>query len=117
MELQYHRVVLTVEAKKNLRRIKKRYGLKTYGAIKDLILELEFEPDKKGEPLTGKLRGLHSMHYSRFRIIYKIRANVSEVAVVTAGHHASGSRQDVYAAIERMVESGELDLEDIEPDD
>jgi len=107
----HYRVRIAESAKTDLRRIGKKYGKKTYEVIRDLIQSLEFEPDKKGEPLTGPLRGLFSLHYSRFRIIYRIANDELVVFVVATGFHSSGSRKDIYKLLERAIESGSLDFE------
>ena len=102
------RVLLTDQAVRMLRRVGKKYGAKTYGILRDLIKGLAHEPDKQGEPLRGRLSGLFSLHYSRFRVIYQIRERTCEVLVVAVGHHASGSRKDIYELLERIVEQGGL---------
>ena len=107
-----YRVLLVAEAKKMLRKIGKRFGKKTYGVLRDLIRELEFEPDKQGQPLHGPLRGLYSLHYSRFRVIYRIEHGVTTVLVIAAGYHESGARSDIYRVIERLVESGALEIKE-----
>lgn len=106
------RVRLTESAKDHLRRIGKRYGKKTYEIIRDLIQGLELHPEQKGQALQGVLRGLYSLHYSRFRIIYHIAREELVVLVVGAGYHRSDSRTDIYRLIERMVESGVLAVQD-----
>lgn len=111
-----YRVYLVLEAKKMLRRIGKKYGRKTYEVLRDLIRELEFEPDKKGEPLKGQLRGLHSLHYSRFRVIYRIEHNEAKVLVVGVGHHGSGERSDIYRILEHLVDSGAIEIRNLDPD-
>ncbi len=107
-----YRVLLVAEAKEMLRKIGKKYGKKTYEVLRDLILGLEFDPDKRGQPLHGPLHGLYSLHYSRFRVIYRIEHGVAKVLVLAAGHHESGARSDIYHIIERLVESGALEIKE-----
>ena len=92
-----------------LAKIGKKYGRKTYGCLRDLIRELEFEPDKKGEALRGQLQGLHALHYSRFRVIYVIDDNGPQVVVVAAGWHEAGSRRDIYQIVSNLVEAGSVE--------
>jgi len=106
------RVRITASAKNDLRRIGKRYGKKTYQTIRDLIRGLEVEPDKKGEPLRGRLRGLYSCHYSRFRVVYRIDQGELSVLVVGTGYHEADSRTDIYKVLERLVESGRLVIQE-----
>lgn len=108
MANEYHRVRLTEQAKDDLRRIKKKYGKKTYEVLRDLILDLEFEPEKKGEPLAGQLAGLYSRHYSRFRIIYQIDREQFLVIVVGGGWHEADSRNDIYVMLERAIKRGSI---------
>ena len=108
MPSEYFRVKLVDRAIDDLRRIGKRYGKKTYETIRDLVRDLEFEPNKKGEPLRGTLSGLYSRHYSRFRIIYHVDSDELVVLVIACGFHEDGSRKDIYKLIERALESGTL---------
>ena len=112
MSGEYYRVRIVNSAKKDLRQIGKKYGRNTYETIRDLILDLEFNPEQKGEPLHARLHGLHSRHYSRFRIIYRIDGKNLVVIVVGAGFHESDSRSDIYRSIERLIESGDLIIRD-----
>ena len=115
--VEFYRVRLVREASDMLRKIGKKFGKKTYEALRDLIRELERSPEQKGEMLTGELYGLYSLHYSRFRVIYRNHDGAAEVIVLAAGWHESGSRRDIYRILERMVKSGFLDLEDTAEDD
>jgi mRNA-degrading endonuclease RelE of RelBE toxin-antitoxin system len=95
-----------------LRRIGKKHGRSTYDHLKDLIRELEFEPEKKGQALGGPLKGLYSLHYARFRVIYRVEHPRSLVIVVATGYHASSTRRDIYEVLTRLVEKGDRDLGD-----
>lgn len=111
----YYRVKLTDEATDMLRAIGRKYGKKTYEILRDLIRDLEFEPKKKGSALCGKLAGFWSLHYSRFRVIYKIDDGRIRVLVVGAGFHETGSRRDIYRILERLADTGMIEIND--PDD
>lgn len=108
-------VVLTKTATDMLRQIGKKYGKKTYETLRDLIAGLEHQPDQKGEALHRPLQGLHSLHYSRFRVIYRIESGNAIVLVVAAGHHASGERDDIYQIIRRLVENGTIEIKSQPP--
>ena len=112
MPSEYFRVQVTSGAKDDLRRIGKRYGKKAYETVRDLICDLDFEPEKKGEPLQGSLRGLYSRHYSRFRIIYSIERGELVVLVIGAGHHTTGARRDIYKLIEQAIKKRALVMQD-----
>ena len=106
------RVRICESASKAIRRIGRKFGTKTYETIRDLILDLASEPEKKGEPLRGNLKGLFSRHYSRFRTIYSIERTELVVLVIAAGFHEDDSRSDVYKTIERLLESGAISIRD-----
>ena len=112
MSSEYFRLKLTDIATNDLRKIGKRYGKKTYETLRDLVGDLEFEPEKKGEPLRGRLSGLFSRHYSRFRIIYHISPDEFIVLVVACGFHENDSRTDIYKLVERSLIAGTLVIED-----
>lgn len=103
-------VEITNRAIEMLRDIRKRHGKRTYEILRDLILDLESKPALKGQPLTGPLHGLFSLHYSRFRVVYMVENNRARVLVVAAGHHSSGERDDIYQILKRMVESGQIEI-------
>ena len=108
---QVYTVRITDTADRMLLKIRKKYGKKTYTSLRVLILDLESEPDKKGEALKPPLAGLHSLHYSRFRVIFRINQGVAEVITVAVGHHETGSRDDIYEVVQRLVRSGIIDIE------
>jgi mRNA-degrading endonuclease RelE of RelBE toxin-antitoxin system len=66
-------------------------GKGTYETLRDLIRELQVEPEKKGDALRPPLAGLYSLHSSRFRVIYRGDGKELKVLVGGAGHHESGS--------------------------
>ncbi len=108
MPPERYRVLISESAKQILREIVKKYGNKVYGILRDLILALEVEPEKKGQPLGGKLHGFFSLHYSRYRVIYKINGEEAIVLVVGAGWHESGLRAEIYQVVERLLQAGKL---------
>lgn len=112
MTSESFRVRIADQATDMLRQIGKKYGAKTYGILRDLIRELEISPEQRGEPLRGQLKGLWSLHHSRFRVIYYIDHGECVVVVVAAGYHESGSRRDIYKVIKRLVQSGQIDIKD-----
>lgn len=105
---EFFRIVFTTTAKEMLRTIGRRYGKKAYQVLRDKIRELEFDPDKRGAPLTRELKGLYSLHYGRYRVIYKIERSEAIVLVIAAGYHYSGVRNDIYEVVQRLVESGAI---------
>ena len=117
MEPESYRVQITETAKRMLRRIGKRYGKKVYGILRDQIADLEFNPKQKGQALRPPLEGLYSRHYSRYRVIYTVRDDAALVVAVAVGYHASGERRDIYAIVERLVASGAISREFLQPDE
>lgn len=104
-----HRVLITDAAKDMLLRIGKKYGKRVYETLRDMIRGLEFEPEKKGQALAGRLHGFYSLHYSRYRVVYRIDGEKAVVLVIGAGWHESGPRADIYQVIEQMLQSGVID--------
>lgn len=88
--------------------VAKKYGRTTYEHLKNLIRELATEPEKRGQALRGVLKGLYSLHYSRFRVIYRIQNEQVRVIVLAAGHHSSGAREDIYKSFSRWVKEGSI---------
>ena len=111
------RVLITPRALRMLKKIRKRYGRQTFEVLRDLILDLEIDPDKKGVALRPPLNGLYSLYYSRFRVVYSVDQGELRVIALAAGHHASGDRNDIYAIVERLVERGAIDADRLELDD
>jgi mRNA-degrading endonuclease RelE of RelBE toxin-antitoxin system len=101
-------VLITATAESMLRDIKKVRGKQSYEQIKAAILDLEIEPRKKAQPLTGLLKHFHSLHLGRFRIVVQIKDSTVQVFVVGAGWHTSGDRDDIYQLLQRAVESGRI---------
>src|SRR5438876_471633 len=78
----HYTVVISTAAERMLTSIRKKYGKHVFGVLRDLIRGLAGEPEKKGEALGGVLRGLYSLHYSRYRIIYRISQGKALVLVI-----------------------------------
>ena len=81
-------------------------------ALDQAIGGLEFDADKKGKPLTGKLAGCRSIRAvsQRYRIIYRVDAGLVQVVILTIGLRKEGDRADIYALAERLVRAGLLTL-------
>jgi mRNA interferase RelE/StbE len=81
-------------------------------ALDRAIGGLEFDPDKKGKPLTGKLAGCRSIRAvsQRYRVIYRMDAGLAQVVILTVGLRKEGDRADIYALAERLVRAGLLAL-------
>lgn len=72
--------------------------------IKARASRLSTSPDKQGKPLGGELSGLRSVRAvgQRYRIVYELFPESSEVWVVTLGLRKAGSRDDVYELAKRL---------------
>ncbi len=72
------------------------------------IDSLAGEPEKQGKPLRGWLTGLRSMRPAgqRYRIVYSVEVGTKQVLVYIVGIRKEGSRRDVYALAERLVQRG-----------
>lgn len=63
------------------------------------------EPEKQGRPLTGELAGLRSVRAvgQRFRILYRLEADLVVVLVVAVGIRKEGAGKDVYALARKLL--------------
>lgn len=98
-----YQIQLTPLALEMLAEVKDQRHLKI---ISDRIEKLKFSPSQQGKPLTDKLKGYRSVRAvaQRYRIIYKVELSKIIVVVVGVGLRAEGSRQDIYALIEKRQE-------------
>lgn len=88
-------VFFTTEAEGMLARIDDRRVRKL---IKARAMRLSTHPEMQGKALTGDLAGLRSVRAvgQRYRIIYELFPDESEVWVVALGLRKAGDRSDVY---------------------
>lgn len=99
---------LTLPAKKQLISIG---DTRIRESISKRINGLEYEPEKQGKPLTDDLAGYRSIRAvgQRYRIIYKIEAEVVTVVVVALGIRKEKDKHDVYKLAKRLARLGLLD--------
>lgn len=103
-------VVLTTEAEAQLDALADQ---RIRNSIIEAVNRLEHEPDKLGKPMTGELAGYRSLRAvgQRYRILYKVKAEVVEVLVVTLGIRKEGDKGDIYELAQRLLRLGVLDKE------
>ena len=84
------------------RRVREKVG--------DAIDALASEPELRGKPLVGDLKGYRSARAmgQRYRIIYRVERLTVSVAVVAIGIHKDGRREDIYTLAQRLVKLGLL---------
>ena len=99
------RIEITPTALEALQHITDR---RTRSAIVRRIDALMEEPETQGNALRGDLAGLMSVRAAgqRYRVIYRVDEPSAKVVVLLAGIRREGSRQDVYALAQRLVERG-----------
>ena len=102
-----HKIVITAAARLMLDKISDQRVRQKVG---DAIDALAFEPELRGKPLVGDLKGYRSVRAvgQRYRIIYRVERLTVTVAVVAAGIRKEGSREDIYALAQRLVKLGLL---------
>lgn len=73
--------------------------------IRDTIDALASDPELRGKPLGGDLKGYRSVRAvgQRYRIIYRIDRSTVTVAVVAAGIRKEGSRADIYTLAQKLL--------------
>ncbi|MBI2831269.1 MAG: type II toxin-antitoxin system RelE/ParE family toxin [Chloroflexi bacterium] len=81
---------------------------RTRTAIIRRVDTLTEEPEKQGKPLRGWLAGLMSIRTAgqRYRVVYGIDDKGKRVLIYLVGIRKEGSRRDVYALAERLVQRG-----------
>lgn len=81
---------------------------RTRTAIVRRIDTLAEEPLKQGKPLRGWLAGFVSVRAAgqRYRVVYRVADGEKRVSVYMVGIRREGSRQDVYALAQRLVQRG-----------
>ncbi len=81
---------------------------RTRSAIVRRIDALSEEPQKQGKPLRSWLAGFRSVRAAgqRYRIVYRIEDTKKRVLVYMVGIRKEGSRRDVYALAEHLVQRG-----------
>jgi mRNA interferase RelE/StbE len=81
---------------------------RTRSAIVRRIDTLVEEPEKQGKPLRGWLAGFMSTRAAgqRYRVVYKIENAKKLILVYIVGIRREGSRRDVYALAEHLVQRG-----------
>lgn len=80
-------------------------------SINKRISSLKHEPEKQGKPLADDLAGYRSIRAvgQRYRIIYRIEAEIVTVVVVTLGIRKEKDKKDVYELAKRLARLGLLD--------
>lgn len=101
------RVVITEEAQRHLASIKDR---RIQAKIKAAILGLTHQPDEQGKPLIKELAGYRSLRAvgQRYRIIYRLEAEVVTVYVVLVGIRKEDDTRDVYTLAKKLLKQGLL---------
>jgi mRNA interferase RelE/StbE len=102
-----HEIVITAAARRMLAEISDH---RVREKIRDTIDSLASDPERRGKPLGGDLKGYRSVRAvgQRYRIIYRVQRSILTVAVVAAGIRKEGSREDIYALTRRLLKLGLL---------
>lgn len=81
---------------------------RTRSAIVRRIDALTDEPEKLGKPLRGWLAGFLSVRAAgqKYRVVYRVEVARKRVLVYLVGIRKEGSRRDVYALAEHLVQRG-----------
>jgi mRNA interferase RelE/StbE len=100
-----YRIEITHPAFEALQAITDR---RTRGAIGRRIDGLAEEPQIQGKALRGWLSGFFSVRAAgqRYRIVYRVFDDRRLVRVYLVGIRKEGSRHDIYALAERLVQRG-----------
>jgi mRNA interferase RelE/StbE len=104
-------VIVMPRAKKQLLEIKDQ---RVQQQLKKSLKRLEYEPDRQGKPLVDDLLGYRSLRAvgQRYRIIYRVKAEVVEVLVVTVGIRKRDDKVDAYEVAKKLLRLGLLEPEE-----
>lgn len=83
-----------------------RLDIKTRKQIVNKIDDLQFEPMKRGKPLSANLRGYRSIRAAgqRYRIIYKVLEDRVIVIIVAVGIRKEGDKKDIYSLLKKYID-------------
>jgi mRNA interferase RelE/StbE len=97
-----YKIQLTSLALEMLAEIKDKRHLQILG---NCIEKLKFNPEEKGKPLTGKLKGYHSIRAvgQRYRIVYQVQRLNLVVMILGVGLRVEGDKKDIYQQIKKFV--------------
>lgn len=86
---------------------------RTQQKIAARINTLASEPEKRGKPLQGELRGIRSLRAAgqRYRILYRLERDRVVVLVVAIGLRKEGGKRDVYSLARKLLRQRLLDPE------
>ncbi len=79
-----YRLIISPQAKKELKKIKKTYTV----AVRLAFAEIK-EDFSIGKPLTRDLTGRYSYRVGTYRIIYQVNQKDHVIYILTAGHRSS----------------------------
>jgi len=114
MERREYAIKITGPAKSGLKRLAKKLGKPLFLQLKAAIDDLKFDPELKTQELGKPLSAFRSLHVGRSRVVVRISDVTVTVFVVAAGWHESGDRDDVYQQVIRAIESGSLDVDELQ---
>jgi mRNA interferase RelE/StbE len=71
---------------------------KTRQSIESGLLRLETEPQERGKPMTGDLKGYYSIRLARqrYRALYSVEVKQNVVTILVIGIRKDGSKKDAY---------------------
>jgi mRNA interferase RelE/StbE len=101
---QEYSIRLTSLALEMLSEIKDKRHLQK---LRERIDKLKTNPEQQGKALTDNLKGYRSIRAvgQRYRIIYQVKRKEILVLIVGVGLRQEGSLQDVYAKIDKLLDS------------
>ncbi|MEA5534729.1 type II toxin-antitoxin system RelE/ParE family toxin [Crocosphaera sp. XPORK-15E] len=79
--------------------------------LRERIEKLKSNPEQQGKALTDNLKGYRSIRAvgQRYRIIYQVKPKDILILIVGVGLRKAGSSQDIYARIDKLLDSSTID--------
>jgi mRNA-degrading endonuclease RelE of RelBE toxin-antitoxin system len=73
-----------------------------------LIQKLASEPQRHSTELRSPLGAFRSLHWKKYRIVFKVYEELKAVAVVGVGEREPRSASNIYRRLERLAAQGKL---------
>ena len=73
-----------------------------------LIQRLASDPHRHSTELKCPLEAFRSLHWKKYRIVFKVYEELSAIAIVGVGERQPQSASNIYRRLERLAAQGKL---------
>ena len=75
---------------------------------KPLIQRLASDPHRHSTGLKSPLEAFRSLHWKKYRIVFKVYAELGAIAIVGVGERQPQSASNIHRRLERLAAQGKL---------